>query len=218
MANRYTNAKTGETAKGKSSFTVEDRVPPYIPINWMDWEGDEHVQDMDEVMEGIYFRVVKELWKFDRFEFNYTRLAKRIRVQDARRVRSFLERFGHLFNCVKCKGVPEPCWEHAATVQDGCSDLAEGLQRSCRYCAEPSHCTCSGLAVFVQHIKLRNYKNDVKNGLPLGTTKPNLIVQNLTEANQIHDSSEQSDEIQFLSESNGKTSTAFDLEEDDELA
>lgn len=163
------------------SFTIEDRIPPILPINWLDWEGDEHVQEMDETMEGIYFRIVRELWKFNQFEFNYTQLAKRLRVKDARRVRSFLEKWGHLFRCVKCGLVPVPRWEHAATLQQPCSDLAVPMQKPCRYCAASLQCSCSDLAVFVQHGKLKNYKNDVISGSPLGTTQQNQTKPNRTE-------------------------------------
>src|ERR1017187_1780772 len=87
-------------------------TPQFLPLNWADWEADEHVQDMDERMEGIYFRVIRELWKFDRFEFNYTKLAKRLHGSDPRHYRTFLERWGHLFSCVECGGTPVPKWAH----------------------------------------------------------------------------------------------------------
>lgn len=147
---------------GKFSQLEGRNTPPLIPINWADWEADEHVEEMDETMEGIYFRIVRELWKYDQFEFNYTRLASRIRVKDARRVRTFLERWGHVFRCVECGGTPTPRWEHAATLQHPCS-----------YCAAGVQCSCNTLAVFVQHEKLKNYKDTAISSSGTGTKQYN---------------------------------------------
>ena len=50
-----------EVKAGRSPFTVEERVPPFLPINWMDWLGDEHVREMNETMWGVYFAI---LWSY----------------------------------------------------------------------------------------------------------------------------------------------------------
>jgi hypothetical protein len=142
---------------GKFSDLEGRNVPQFIPMNWADWEGDEHVEDMNETMQGVYWLIVKELWKFDAFEFDYTRLAKRIRAQDPRNVRTFLEKWGHLFACVECGGTVTPRWKHA-----------ESTQYPCRYCAAPTQCSCSTHAVFVHHLKLKTYKKTAKSGSQIG--------------------------------------------------
>ena len=46
----------------------------------------------------------------------------------------------------------------------------------------------------------------------------NSVIQSFSHSRSMHENEPSEEEIQFLSDSNGKTSTAFDLEEDDELA
>ncbi len=194
-------------------------TPPIIPINWADWEGDEHVADMDETMEGIYFRIVRELWKYDQFEFNYTRLADRLRIKDSRRVRSFLERWGHLFRCVECHGVVLPAWKHASDLQQSCSDLAAVLQQSCSYCADLLQCSCSNLAVFVQHDKLKNYKKQALSGSRLFPIQSKAIQSNSSQA-KLNGASDENPAEQGTSTSpfDESDDLAFDIEgEDDAL-
>ena len=38
-----------------------DNLSTFIPLYWADREADEYVQDMNETMEGIYFRLVVEV-------------------------------------------------------------------------------------------------------------------------------------------------------------
>jgi len=178
---------TGEAVEvkaGRSPFTVEERVPPFLPINWMDWLGDEHVREMNETMWGVYFAILLELWQYDRIEFDHKVLAARLRCRDPRNVRTFLEKWWHLFRCVDCGGVMHyPRNPQVDPTQGSRNPHAEVTQTSCRYCADFSPCTCKGHAGYVFNPKLKNYKNDVKNGLPLGTTKPNQIERNRKEAN-----------------------------------
>jgi hypothetical protein len=156
------------------AFSEEKSIPPILPINWADWEGDEHVQDMDATMEGIYFRIIKYLWKYDRIEFNYSKLAKQLCVGDQRQVRKFVERWGHLFRCVECGKTPE----RALGVKESGKGL--GLLMPCSYCAHALSDPCSCPAPFVLHEKLKNYKNDVNSRVGLGTTQQNRTKPNTT--------------------------------------
>ncbi len=178
---------TGEAVEvkaGRSPFTVEERVPPFLPINWMDWLGDEHVREMNETMWGVYFAILLELWQYDRIEFDHKVLAARLRCRDPRNVRAFLEKWWHLFRCVQCGGVMQyPRNPHADPTQGSRNPHAEVTQTSCRYCADLTPCSCKGHAGYALNLKLSFYKNDVKNGLPLGTTKPNQIERNRKEPN-----------------------------------
>jgi ribosomal protein S27E len=187
LQGKFTDKTTGETIEvkpGKSSFTVEDRVPPFLPINWMDWLGDEHVHEMNETMWGVYFAILLELWQHERIEFDHKVLAARLRCRDIRNVRTFLEKWGHLFRCVDCGRVMQyPRRPHADPTQGSRNPHVEVTLTPCRYCADLTLCSCGGHAGYALHPKLNNYKNDVTNGLPLGTTKPNLTKQNVREAN-----------------------------------
>jgi hypothetical protein len=157
------------------AFTRENSIPPILPINWADWEGDEHVFDMSEAMEGIYFRIIRELWKHDTFEFNHNRLADRIRA-DRRNVKKFMEKWGHLFRCSKCAGVP-------LVVRSEC---APSVSLVCSHCASSVLRVCSCHAPTVLHEKLKNYKNDVNSGLSLGTTERNRTETNPTTNERTH--------------------------------
>jgi hypothetical protein len=191
---KYKNVKPSET------FTGADRIPPFLPINWVDWESDEHVQDMSESMEGVFFRILRVLWKYDTFLLDHNRLAERIRA-DRRNVKAFLEQWGHLFVCSKCGGTPlrgcgklgvvvsqvcphcapsvsQVCSDSAPSVSQVCSDSAPSVSQVCSDSAPSSLRVCSCSAPTLFHEKLKNYKNDVKSGLPLGTTEP---LPNLTE-------------------------------------
>jgi len=79
---------------GKFSSLEGRNIPPFLPINWADWEADEHVEQMNETMQGVYFLIIKELWKYDQFEFDYKVVSSRIRAKDWRNVRTFLEKWG----------------------------------------------------------------------------------------------------------------------------
>jgi hypothetical protein len=179
-----TTGEAVEVKPGRSSFTVEDRVPPFLPINWMDWLGDEHVREMNETMWGVYFAILLELWQYDRIEFDHKVLAARLRCRDPRNVRTFLEKWWHLFRCIHCGGVMQyPRNPHADHTQGSCNPHAKVTQPSCKYCADLTPCSCKGHAGYALNPKLSFYKKDVKNGLPLGTTKPNQIERNRKEAN-----------------------------------
>ena len=73
---------------GKFSSLEGRNIPPFLPINWADWEADEHVEQMNETMQGVYFLIIKELWKYDQFEFDYKVVSSRIRAKDWRNVRT----------------------------------------------------------------------------------------------------------------------------------
>lgn len=179
-----TTGEAVEVKAGRSPFTVEERVPPFLPINWMDWLGDEHIREMNETMWGVYFAILMELWQYDRIEFDHKVLAARLRCRDPRNVRAFLEKWWHLFRCVQCGGVMQyPRNPHADPTQGSRNPHAEVTQTSCRYCADLTPCSCKGHAGYALNLKLSFYKNDVKNGLPLGTTKPNQIERNRKEPN-----------------------------------
>ena len=169
---KYKNVKPSET------FTGADRIPPFLPINWVDWESDEHVQDMSESMEGVFFRILRVLWKYDTFLLDHNRLAERIRA-DRRNVKAFLEQWGHLFVCSKCGGTPlRGCGKLGVVVSQACPHCAPSVSQVCSDSAPSSLRVCSCSAPTLFHEKLKNYKNDVKSGLPLGTTEP---LPNLTE-------------------------------------
>ena len=156
-------ARRLEFNMGKFSDLEGGYAPPLLPINWLDWESDPHVKQMDEMMEGIYLRIILHLWKYDQFEFNYTRLAGDLRIKDPRRVRSWMEKYGHLFRCVQCEGVPIPRWDHAADLQQSCSYCAADLRKRCKCAASE--------AVFVQNLKLKNYKDTAISGSRRDTNK-----------------------------------------------
>jgi hypothetical protein len=158
----------------KDKYSIEDRVPPTIPINWADWDGDEHVREMNETMEGIYFRIIREQWVHGRIDFDHNRLAQRLRC-DRRNVKKFLEKWGHLFRCCKC----DLRSEYVAVTPPVRSEYVAGASLVCSYCAPSPLCSCSDRVRSVYHRKLKFYRIDVNSGLPLGTTK-----QNVTEPNQ----------------------------------
>jgi len=147
---------------GKFSSLEGRNIPPFLPINWADWEADEHVEQMNETMQGVYFLIIKELWKYDQFEFDYKVVSSRIRAKDWRNVRTFLEKWGHLFRCVECGGTPTPRWEHVGVTHP-----------PCRYCVGVTHCPCSPHAPPAYHPKLRNYQNNAISGVGLGTIEAN---------------------------------------------
>lgn len=137
-------------------------TPPLLPINWADWEADEHVKQMNETMQGVFFLVIKALWKEDQFEFDYRILTQTIGAKDWRNVRTFLEKWGHLFRCTECDGALNPRWEYA-----------QGTHPPCRYCVGVAYCSCTGDARFAYHPKLKNYKDTANSGSRLGTIQYN---------------------------------------------
>ena len=193
----YINKESGDVIKfpksngEKRSFSKTNGIPPILPINWVDWLSDPHVQQMNETMWGVYFAILLELWQYDQIEFDHTTLTKRLRFQDPRNVKRFLEKWAHLFVCTRCGG----------TVQYPCLPHAGGMLTPCRYCADPTLCACRGGAVWVLNLKLKNLKNDAIFGLPLGTTKLNINKGNEIEENVTY----------------GADETASETGEDDEL-
>ncbi len=162
----YKNKETGEivtAGKNTRSFTAEDRVPPFLPINWVDWLRDGHVREMNAAMRGVYLSILIELWMYDQCSPDHKVLARRIGL-DPRPVRAFLERYRHLFRCTKCDGVmTNLVRESDGSTTEVRRKYDDSMTQLCR--------NCDGS---MTNRKLRNYKNDVKNGLPLGTTEPNL--------------------------------------------
>ena len=159
---------------GKFSSLEGRNTPPILPINWADWEGDEHVKYMNETMQGVYFLIVKSLWREDRIEFDYKIVTQTIGAKDWRNVRTFLEKWGHLFRCTECDGRLTPRWGHVG-----------GTHPPCRYCVGGTYCACTGDARFAYHEKLKKYKKNAISGSRLGA-----IQLNVTEGKQTNTTKE----------------------------
>lgn len=138
-----------------------ERVPPYIPIIWQDWDSSIDIQNMSLAEEGIYFRLIRKLWELDELSGTPRRLAQLIRVPDYRTMERWLEKFSHLLMVDK---------QHTVECEGNLREIYGKLTVNSR----ETSCNCT---VKIRSEKLRNLKNDVKNNMPLGTnqtkTKPN---------------------------------------------
>ena len=174
-----------------AKYSIEDSVPPIMPINWADWEGDLHVQkmrkDRQKEAELIYFRLLLKQWYLGTFPTDAWELSQLIGVR-YRTLTQWLYKYAHLFRCNDCNGILwNPKWGHkvkdhvAVKGQRTGSKLA--LVRQCpgSCLAANWYCTCTKLAVSGYNLKLRNYRKDVTYSLPLGTTESNITEPNRTE-------------------------------------
>jgi hypothetical protein len=133
---------------------------------------------MNEAMEGIYFRILIYLWRFDKIPFNYSKVARLLQLHDQRNARKFLERYGHLFRCAQCGGIPPQAMGDKKSNSDlgvliPCSCCAYGVSIPCSSDAHSMSDACLCHAPYVLNEKLKNYKNDANSGFSLGTTEQN---------------------------------------------
>jgi len=142
--------------------TVLERVPPYVPIIWQDWESSVECQAMSLAEEGIYFRIIRKLWVLDELPSKPSKLAQIVGVSDARTMKRWLEKYSHLLALEK---------KHSSECTGNLLEIYGRLPVDHREVT----CECPGNLLSQ---KLRNLKNDVKNNMPLGTNqtepKPNL--------------------------------------------
>jgi hypothetical protein len=163
-----------------------ERVPPYIPLIWQDWESSVDCQGMSLAEEGIYFRLLRKLWIVDELPSKPNKLAQKIGVSDARTMKRWLDKYSHLLALEK---------KHSSECTVNLREIygklpVNSLETSCR---------CPGNLLSQ---KLRNLKNDVISGVALGTnqTEPN---RTLTEP-------------LLVSQSVSSLSTSTDVEENQE--
>lgn len=140
---------------------VLERVPPYIPIIWQDWESSVECQAMSLAEEGIYFRIIRKLWVLDELPSKPSKLAQIVGVSDARTMKRWLEKYSHLLALEK---------KHSSECTGNLREIYGRLPVDHREVT----CECPGNLLSQ---KLRNLKNDVKFNMPLGTNqtepKPN---------------------------------------------
>jgi hypothetical protein len=125
--------------------TIVNSVPVYIPFFWADWIGDENVRMMTVGEQGIYLNFLIEQWVYDKVVIKG--FARRINARrDA--VQQWFKRWTRIVHCPYC---------------DRTLDVQEAYAECTRHGQEAYNC------------KLRNLKNDVNSGVPLGhtETKPN---------------------------------------------
>ena len=137
-----------------------ERVPPYLPIIWQDWDSSIDIQNMSLAEEGIFFRLLRKLWVLDELSGTPRRLAQLIRVPDYRTMERWLEKYAHLLSVDK------------AHTRECTVNLRE-IYRNLTVDVRETTCECP---VKIRSEKLRNLKNNVKNNVGLGAnlTKPNL--------------------------------------------
>lgn len=159
----------------ESKFGLKNSPPPYIPIDWQAWGGDEHVMDMSESMEGIYFRIIRELWVYGVVVFDHNVLAQRLHC-DRRNMKTFLTKWGHLFRCSECGEQLDYAnvLQGRTTKMSGvCTEYVAVTSQSCPYCAPVTSQSCRCYAPSAFHKKLLNYRKDVASKKPLGTIEGN---------------------------------------------
>jgi hypothetical protein len=125
--------------------TIVNSVPVYIPFFWADWIGDENVRMMTVGEQGIYLNFLIEQWVYDKVVIKG--FARRINARrDA--VQQWFKRWTRIVHCPYCERM---------------LDVQEAYAECTRHGQEAYNC------------KLRNLKNDVNSGVPLGHTekKPN---------------------------------------------
>ena len=44
-----------------------DRIPPYLPLLWADWESSADVRSMTMVQRGIYLEILIQQWIYGKF-------------------------------------------------------------------------------------------------------------------------------------------------------
>lgn len=141
--------------------TIVNSVPVYIPIFWQQWDGSPEVMSMNVMQEGIYFRFCKKQWVYDELPADPWQLSKLLNVE-YRVMKRWMDKYhaklAFTATCQRCDS------ESSVTYQQVVSDESATCQR----------CD-SDMTVKCHNLKLRNLKNDVNSGVPLGHTekKPN---------------------------------------------
>lgn len=194
-------------------FALKSAIPAMLPIDWEAWNADKHIQDMNETMEGIYFRIIRELWVTGSVVFDHNRLAERLHC-DRRNVLKFLENYSHLFTCINCGGRADyaSCLTRASSMSQSCSTLApstshpcsndvSSMSMSCSLCVPTTFQVCLCHVSVVSHSKLSSYRKDIDSHNPLGTLKYRKTQHNITGHNKTqHKYDESMDEVENFPE------------------
>jgi len=131
----------------KTTTSAMNRVPPFMPILWQDWESDPDTQSMSETQVGIFFKMLLRQWQIGSLPRNAWDLARECKIRSYDTTLKFLGAYSNLIVCCECG---------ASWNREDCECGASKLRGRC------------------ENRKLRNLRIDVISGLDLGTTKQNL--------------------------------------------
>ncbi len=121
-----------------------NRVPPFMPVLWQDWESDPDTQSMSETQSGIFLKILLRQWQIGSLPRNAWDLARECKIRSYDTTLKFLKTYSNLIVCCECGA----SWK-----------------------GEDCECGASKLRGRCENRKLRNLRIDVNSGLELGTTK-----------------------------------------------
>ena len=171
----------------KNTSNGMNRVPPFMPILWQDWESDPDISTMTDSQVGIHFKMLLRQWIVGSVPANVSDIIRECKLDSRNTVLRFLESYPHLWTCDGCGAdfvrTECGCSTDAARTSDGHSVDAARTSGGCS--ADAAH-TSGGQSADAKRTKggrrtytrrtnrmLKNLRNDVNFGLELGTTKPN---------------------------------------------
>lgn len=182
-----------------------ERVPPFIPIIWQDWDSSAACQLMSLAEEGIYFRLIRKLWVLDELPSKPSKLAHIIGVADARTMKGWLDKYSHLLALGR---------SHSSECTVNLREIYGNLPVDSREVT----CKCPGN---LHSEKLRNLKKDVNSQVPLGSnqtepnrtlTEPMLVSQLVSQLKASANADEIQPEEKILIEVVDRDTAVYDLQ------
>jgi hypothetical protein len=154
----------------KTTNNAMNRVPPFMPIIWQEWESNPDTGSMTDLQVGIFLKMLLRQWVVGSVPANVSDIIRECKLDSGRNtVLRFLESYPHLWTCDGCGAdfvqTECGCSTDASRTFDGCSTDARrtgSVRRTYRRRTNPT---------------LKNHRIDVNSGLELGTTKPNQTEQ-----------------------------------------
>src|SRR5580700_7260139 len=78
-----------------------NRVPPFIPLLWQDWQSSPSVRSMTMTQQGIYLNILIHQWVYGDFPRNAWELSRTLNSSYDTTLR-LLSDYSHLFVCCEC--------------------------------------------------------------------------------------------------------------------
>jgi hypothetical protein len=130
-----------------------NRVPPFLPLLWQDWQSSPSVRTMTMTQQGIFLNILIHQWVYGGFPRSAWELSRRI-GSDYKSTGRLLEKYSDLAVCCQCGA----SWTPVAC-----------------------QCGASNLTATCHNPKLKNHRIDVDSDLALGTTELNPTQPKLRE-------------------------------------
>jgi hypothetical protein len=150
----------------KTTTNAMNRVPPFMPILWQEWESGPDTSTMTDLQVGIFFKMLLRQWVVGSVPANVSDIIRECKLDSGRNaVLRFLESYPQLWTC-------DGCGADFMRTECGCStDVA----RTSDGHSTDAKRTSGGRKAYTRRTnqKLKNLRIDVNSGLELGTTKPN---------------------------------------------